>query len=197
MNIFKLETKYLWIIVFILVCSISVVCSSYNQTMLINGEAYLRIDEEIRVTDIKLYDTKNEAYETYKSGYSKNSTNMYISLPKLDSTITYEITVTNKSAYLFIISAIESSLVNDAIVYEMSDYKIGEGIGGVSEIKFYITFKYKSDVSELPNDISQIGSFLYKFERPYASLLSYDNKESGTTCTDVQCALDELYELLG
>lgn len=165
--------------------------------MLISGDAFLRVDEEIRVTDIKLHEATNEAYETYKSQYSKNSTNMYISLPQLDSTITYEVTVTNKSAYLFIISEIEASLVNESITYEMSNYKIGEGIGGVSEIKFYITFKYKSDVKNLPTDVSQIGSFLYKFERPYAAILSYDNSKSGTKCTDVQCALDELYELLG
>lgn len=188
--------KYLWIIVFILICSISIVCASYNQTMLINGDAYLRVDADIRVTDIKLLESTNEGYETYQSAYSKNSTNMYISLPKLDSTITYEITVTNKSGYLFVISEINDSLVNENIIYELSEYKIGEGIGYSSEIKFKVTFKYKDGLESVPNDYSQIASILYKFSIPEAAMLSYDNSKSGTTCTDVQCALDELYELL-
>lgn len=189
--------KYLWVMVFILICSISIVCASYNQTMMINGDAMLRVDADIRVTDIKLLESTNEAYETYKSGYSKNSVNMYVSLPNINSTITYEVTVTNKSGYLFIISEITDSLVNENIIYEITDYKLGEGIGYSSEIKFKITFKFKDGIKELPSDYSQITSILFKFERPYASYLSYDNSKSGTKCTDVQCALDELYELLG
>lgn len=88
------------------------------------------------------------------------------------------------------------SLVNENITYEMSEYKLGEGIGYSSEITFKITFKYVDGITEVPNDYSQVASILYKFERPYASYLYYDNSNSGTTCTDVQCALDELYELL-
>lgn len=94
--------KYLWVMVFVLICSISIVCASYNQTMMINGDAMLRVDADIRITNIELYSSTNEAYETYKSGYSKNSVNMYVSLPNIDSTITYEVTVTNKSGYLLI-----------------------------------------------------------------------------------------------
>lgn len=190
-----IKRKYLWIIVFVLVCSISIVCASYNQTMLINGNAILRVDDLIRITDLKMSSTNSEGYETYNSQYSKNSTNMYVSLPKIDSTVTYEVTVTNKSGYLYIISDIESSLVNDAITYEITDYKVGDGIGAASEIKFNITLKYKEGVKEVPNDYSQIASILFKFERPTAYMLAYDNSKSGTSCTDVQCALDELYEL--
>ncbi|MCX4365874.1 MAG: hypothetical protein OSJ70_08915 [Bacilli bacterium] len=192
-----IKGKYLWIIVFVLICSISIVCASYNQTMMINGDAILRVDEFIRITDLKMLNMENEGYETYNSQYSKNSTNMYVSLPKINSTVTYEVTVTNKSGYLFVISDIAASLVNEAITYEITNYKIGEGIGQTSEIKFNITLKYKEGIKEVPNDYSQIASILFKFERPTASMLSYDNSKSGTTCTDVQCALDELYELLG
>lgn len=191
----NLGTKYLWIIVFVLVCSISIVCASYNQGMIINGDAILRVDADIRVTDLKMINVSNEAYETYISRYSKNSTSMYVSLPNLDSTITYEVTVTNKTSYLYIISEITDSLVNENITYEISEYKIGEGIGHNSEIKFNVTFKYKDSVKKLPNDFSQITSILFKFERPYALLLSYDNSKSKTKCVDAQCALDELYEI--
>lgn len=195
MDMTNLSTKYLWIIVFFLVCSISIVCASYSQGMIINGDAILRVDDDIRVTDLKMINASNEAYETYNSKYSKNSTSMYISLPRLDSTITYEVTVTNKSNYLYIISEITDSLINENITYEVSEYKIGEGIGNNSEIKFNITFKYKDGVKTLPNDFSQITSILFRFERPYAVLLSYDNSKSKTKCIDVQCALDELYKI--
>lgn len=195
MDITNLETKHLWIIVFVLVCSISVVCASYNQSMHISGDAILRVDADIRVTDLKMINASNEAYETYSSKFSKNSTSMYVSLPKLDSTITYEVTVTNKSGYLYVISEITDSLVNENITYEISNYKIGDGIQFSSSIKFEITFKYKDNVKDVPDDFSQIASILYKFERPYAVMLSYDNSKSGTSCIDAQCALDELYEL--
>ncbi len=156
----------------------------------------LRVDADIRITDLKMLEATNEAYETYQGKYSKNSTNMYVSLPKLNSTITYEVTVTNKSGFLFVISEITDSLVNENITYEISEYKVGEGIGYSSEIKFKVTFKYKEGIKEVPTDYSQVASILFKYEIPYASLLSYDNSQSKTTCTDVQCALDELYELL-
>ena len=136
-----IKGKYLWIIVFVLICSISIVCASYNQTMMINGDAILRVDEFIRITDLKMLNMENEGYETYNSQYSKNSTNMYVSLPKINSTVTYEVTVTNKSGYLFVISDIAASLVNEAITYEITNYKIGEGIGQTSEIKFNINIK--------------------------------------------------------
>lgn len=196
MDIANLDTKYLWIIVFVLICSISIVCASYNESMHIGGDAILRVDADIRVTDLKMTSATNEGYETYISKFSKNSTSMYVSLPNLDSTITYEVTVTNKSGYLYVISEIIDSLVNEDITYEISKYKIGEGIGFSSEIKFDITFKYKDNVKNVPDDFTQITSILYKFERPYAAMLSYDNSKSGTKCTDAQCAIDELYELL-
>ncbi len=193
MVVFK--RQYLWIVVFLLTFTMSIVSSACNQTMLISGEAYFRPETEIFVSNLRLLKTTNEGYETYKSEYSKNATNMYVSLPKINSTVTYEVTVSNKTNFVYVISQITPSLANSNITYEIENYKIGGGIDRISDISFNITFKYKSGVTSVPSDYSQIAGLAYKFERPTASMLSYDNSKSKSKCTDAQCALDELYVL--
>ena len=42
------------------ICLMTIVCSSYDQEMIVNGQAYLRVDEEIRVVDLKMLSVKME-----------------------------------------------------------------------------------------------------------------------------------------
>lgn len=177
---------------FLVILCISICYASLNTEMMINGEAYVRVEEDIRVIGIKMLSVENEAYETYNSKYTKNSTNMYATLPNKDSTITYQVTIKNKSSDVYIISEITDELTNSDITYTVDDYKIGQAIPKESTITINITFKYSSSTLQ-PNITAQIATINYKFEKPYAMQLEFDNSNVDTTCTDVQCALDELY----
>jgi hypothetical protein len=185
--------KFIIPIIFVFVCSLSLVYSSFTEGLVINGEAYIRVDADIRITDIQMTGATNQGYETYKSQYSVNSISTYVTLPNIDSTVTYRITITNNSSYLYVIEELANSLVNDNITYTIDDFSLGHAIDASTVDYLDITFKYKDDVTEVPEDITQTSSIAFTFSIPYASLLHYDNSKSGSVCEDVQCALDDLY----
>ena len=122
---------------------------------------------------------------------------MYVTLPQLTSEVTYQVKVNNKSSYLYVISEIKQNLDNDDMKVAIDGYKIGEGIDRKSELTFNVTVKYSDELRELPSNTKAIITINYKFEKPYAAILSYDNEISKSRCSDVQCALDDLYDLLG
>lgn len=177
---------------FLLISCISISYASLNTELMITGEAIIRVDADIRVTDIKMLKVENDSYETFNSKYTKDSTNMYMTLPNPNSTITYQVTIKNKSNHAYIISAITDELINSNIIYRVDNYKEVQIVPKNSTVAMNITFYYSSDVQA--DDITQIATLNYKFERPYASHLEFDHTNVDTTCTNVQCALDELYE---
>ena len=87
---------------------------------------------------------------------------------------------------------ITDELINSNIIYRVDNYKEVQIVPKNSTVAMNITFYYSSDVQA--DDITQIATLNYKFERPYASHLEFDHTNVDTTCTNVQCALDELYE---
>lgn len=196
MNILQLKKIHIFLLLLLVICSITVVCSSFDAEMLITGDGTIRVDEDVRIIDLEMNSVLNSAFETYNYSYSKNTTAMYITLPQLNSTITYKVTIQNKTDYVYVVSNLKADISNTNITYTIDDYKVGEGMSSKDDVEFYITFKYKDSVKALPDEKSAIVYMYYTFERPYAAILSYDNKESGSKCTDVQCALNDLYSIL-
>lgn len=175
--------------------SLSIVCGAYDEKLTITGSGYVRVDEEIRVIGLTKLSIIDGGFETYNSRYGKKENYMYVTLPELTSTVTYQVTVQNTSNHIYVISDIASDLRNSDIGYEIENYKIGQPIGKKETITFNITFKYKG--TTLPADKTQTAAITYTFVRPYAEILIYDNNESKSKCQNVQCALDDLYEKLG
>ncbi len=179
------------LVLFLVVSLVSISYASMNTSMMITGKAYIRVDEEIRVVGVKFFNAENDAYETYNGKYSKNSTNMYITLPNINSKITYQVEIENKSDHVYLISDITGDLVNPNITYTVENGAI-KIVPKKSKISVNITFQF--DGKTLPSNITQIATINYKFERPTASHLNFDNSKVNSECRDVQCALDELYE---
>ena len=71
---------------------------------MIDGIANLRIPTDIRISNIKVIEQTNGAYETYSSEYNKDSTSIYATLPNVNSTITYEVTIKNNSTISYDLS---------------------------------------------------------------------------------------------
>ena len=74
-------------LIFFVVSFISVVYSALNTNMYIDGNAILRVDSDIRITDLKLLNATSGGYEVYNSKYAKDSITNGILLPNNDSTI--------------------------------------------------------------------------------------------------------------
>ena len=58
--------------------------------MTITGTGTIRVDEDIRITNVKLLGKIGESYEEYNSRYSKDKISMFVVLPS-NTTITYEV----------------------------------------------------------------------------------------------------------
>ncbi len=196
MNILQLKKVHIFSLLLLVICSITVVCSSFDEKMMITGDGVIRVDEDVRIINLEMNSVLNSAFETYNCSYSKDTTAMYVTLPELDSTITYKVTVKNKTDYVYIVSSLRANIDNTNMTYTLENYKIGQGISSKDDTEFYITLKYKDSVKSLPAENEAIIYMYYTFERPYAAILSYDNRESGSKCNDVQCALDDLYSIL-
>ncbi len=128
-------------IIFLVILCNSIVYSALNTEMFINGDAHIRVDKDIRITDVKVVDQVNGAYETYNSDYSKNTTSMQVSLPSSESFMIYEVTITNKGDIDYeVTNIIEESYSNSNIKYELIDIENGSIIDKGTTHKFKIKF---------------------------------------------------------
>ena len=51
----KIPSKfYVLPLLLIAICTITMVCASFSEEMMITGDAYVRVDKDIRITDIKM-----------------------------------------------------------------------------------------------------------------------------------------------
>jgi len=152
---------YLFIFMLIPICLVTITYSAFNEEMIINGEAILRVDENIRITDIKVIEQTNEAYETYNNKFDKERTSMFVTLPNINSIITYEITITNNSNIAYDVNdIIIENYSNNSIKYEI-DLNVGDIIEANTSKTFTVKFYY--NITTLPEDITNTLIIKYEF----------------------------------
>ena len=190
----------------ILVLSIvfsSVIYASYNTNLQMTGDAYLRSNGDIRITNITLKEEgiSNGASELYVPKFSKNTTSMFVTLPS-NSTFQYAVTITNKDrASDYIVSNLEEISHNSNVTYEY-ELVVEESIIDAPQNSATETAKtYTITISNTTENMVEETLVLeYTFEELQytASDLTYYNDLS-TKCSSnrtVQCALDELHTLI-
>lgn len=200
----KFKFQYIIAPIFLLiVCTLTVVCAAYNQEMLIDGEAHVRIHKDVRIMSIERYNATNGGYSTYNPKYSEVSTIMYDTLPNLNSTVTYKVKIRNNTNFYInvydITSEVTNSITNSNVTYEFDKTSLNSTYGSdlinpSSESFIYITIKYKDGIS-LPENKANIATLKFKFSPIYASELSYEN-DTYTQCLDVQCAIDDIKNII-
>ncbi len=92
-------------------------------SFLVSGDAHFRVKKDIRITDIKMVGASSSGYETYGSEYYNDGTKMFVTLPNIDSTITYQVEVTNTSNDIYILKEINEILNSIELnyVFEIPD----------------------------------------------------------------------------
>jgi len=130
-------TAMKWLVSFSLVVFLAILFVSYgyaalNTKMSISGEAYVRVESDIRVTNLKLTSISSGGYETYNSKYFKDTTKVFVTLPANGSAI-YEVEVTNKSTDEYFLKSLTSN-----VIYEIMDSKVYDIFPGKSTKKFRI-----------------------------------------------------------
>ena len=151
------------LLIIITILGLSIGYSALNTDLSISGEAKVKVDNDLRITNVKLKSQINGAYEEYNYDYSIDTTSFYLNLPNINSTITYEITVENDSPYKFRLSNIERD-GNVNIVYTIPNLTNNDVIEE-KEIKTYII-----QISSTKNSTSGLLSLKYNFERYYSNV---------------------------
>ena len=206
----KIKIQYIIAPIFLFVSiSLSMICASFNQEMLIDGEAYIRINKDVRIMEIVRYETTNGGFSTYNPKYSEISAITYDTLPNLNSTVKYRIKIRNNTNYYInvydVTSDVANSFTNNNVTYEFDKTSLNSSYGSdlldpSSEAFVYVTVKYVDGI-ELPEDTTNIATFKFKFSPIYASELSYSSINSHLSdrfpgCEDVQCALDNIHSMI-
>ncbi|MBQ8131205.1 MAG: hypothetical protein IJ193_01800, partial [Bacilli bacterium] len=115
--------------ILVLIMFITITFASFNTDLFINGKAYIRVDSDIRITDIKLVESESSAYETYAPEYTKDSISINSNLPKQNSTLTYQITIKNSSNDDYDVqNIIEQTYSNTNISYEITGLTVDDTI---------------------------------------------------------------------
>lgn len=135
-------------------------------SFLVSGDAHFRVKKDIRITDIKMVGASSSGYETYGSEYYNDGTKMFVTLPNIDSTITYQVEVTNTSNDIYILKEINEILnSNDNIEYVLENIKLKDEIDEGKKY-FNITVKYKDEVKQVPENNQSTIELNYVFEIP-------------------------------
>lgn len=94
----------------VLVCFTMVGYAALNETLNITGDLVLRANKDMRITDLSIVSATNNGYEKYNSKYSVDTITVITELSEVNSSVTYEATITNKGTVDMEITDINKSL---------------------------------------------------------------------------------------
>ena len=136
--------KILFLLFCVITLSLTVGYSALNQDLKISGEAVFRVKEDIRITNVELAETTQMGIENYESKYTKNSITLGVTLPNIESTISYDVEIINSGTVSMWIDSITKEAFNNTnIEYTLSGIGIKELISPGEVKEFYVTYKYK------------------------------------------------------
>lgn len=145
----KKKHKVIWFFsIFLAVLLTSYGYAALNTELQLSGEAYVRIDADIRITDIKVLSSGNGGYATYNPDYSKDTTTMHVTLPNRNSSVTYEIELTNRTGKkIQVINIIKELSTNGNVSYtinNLNQYQVFDA----AVIRFSVTVNNTSSLEQ-------------------------------------------------
>ena len=145
------KERYKIILLIIVLCTVTVVSAAYDEEMTITGNGIIRVDEDIRITNVKLIDKTGESYEQYNSRYSKDKTSMFVVLPS-NTTITYEVEITNKDINNYYLKQIKlENNLDEGISYEILNYNSEYLIDKNTTLKLQVQIRNNSNDTKTTN----------------------------------------------
>ena len=154
----KLTKNKLILIVFTVIVFLSVGYSTFNSSAMIkNIAATVRLNSDIRVTNITINNATTDVVSNY-TDYDIKSISSEVYLPSDNSSITYKVSITNFESIEMGIFDITG--LPDNLEYSISEYSLKEKICnennkcnlGITK-DIYITIKYKNGKNESDNNL--------------------------------------------
>lgn len=163
----KRRKSLITFLTFVLIILTTFTYSALSTRFQVITDVVFRVDADIRITDILLDSTSNGGLISFDSNYTKNTITSGFKLPNLNSTISYNVTITNKGNIdqaIYNITTISSS--NNNIYYLIDDKPINEALpmivplGTSKTIK--ITYKTTSTFSDTETIVNN-----FEFKKVY------------------------------
>ena len=150
---------------------LSVGYAALNRELKISGEATFRVDADIRITSVSLYETENVGLENYNSNYSKNTIKLGVDLKQVNSTVSYKVVVVNKGNVAMWINSISQEINNnDNMEYVINGIGIKELIEPATTKEFIVKIKYKNSITTLPSNTNLDTVLKFDFKKPMSIL---------------------------
>ena len=161
---------------FIFITISTVAYASLNTTLTITGEAFFRPAADIRITEAKINNTTNGGIISYDLEYNKYSISPSLSLPNLNSTVTYSLTITNFVDIPMKLTNIKETTSNSYIIYELNGIEIDDVFKNFGSTTFTITFKYDPSLSSLPSNTELNSTLIFDLEEyfPPVGIITYN-----------------------
>lgn len=134
------------LLILMTILCLSVGYSALNTDLSISGDAIVRAEADIRVTNIELKSTENGGTEEYNPSYTVDTTSSFVSLPS-NSRVVYEITISNNTGKRVLVNQIVSTLSNENISYQIAGLEEDEVYSG-EEIIFTLTLSNSSSINQ-------------------------------------------------
>ncbi len=152
-----------------------------NSEINISGEATFRVEEDIRITNVNLFETTNLGLENYTNKYGKDSITLGVSLPNIESSVTYKVEITNSGTVSMWIDSINQEINNNTnMEYKLDGIGVKELINPGDKKEFNITIKYKDNIS-LPSNTNLDTMLRFNFIKPTSTLAQGTTGASTTT----------------
>ena len=117
----------------------------------ITGEASFRTEADIRITNNGVSGITNGGSILYNPDFSRDTIITGVNLPHLNSTVSFEITVTNFTNIPMMLESINNlNMTNPDITYTITGMSINDLVSGFETTTFTITFHYRDTVTALP-----------------------------------------------
>ena len=155
----------------------------------VSGTSTAKAQTGIVITDVT-YSSNNNANTTNSkiNTYYQSMLDSTIVLGNtLDSNITYNVSIINMSSDNVLFDKVvygESFYDNNDIVFELTNLNPNDPLNAGQTINFQITFKYKTDLTEVTNNV--LNSYLnFKFKMENGVIITFDSN-GGTSVNSME-----------
>ena len=133
---------FVYIIALVFVVLFSVGYSALSSTLSISGTARYNVRKTIRVINNVLQGTTNSGVEQFSPNYTWNTTTTGVNLTKVNSTVTYAVTIKNSGSSPKAIVMNITSNSNSNVTYTASNMPTNNIIAANTTVTINVTVKY-------------------------------------------------------
>ncbi|MDD6263590.1 MAG: glycine rich domain-containing protein [bacterium] len=143
----KILGSFVFIITSFFILLVTLGYSAYSSSLAINGEALVRAESDVRITNAQVAELGSLGRVNSNSSYAVRDFTSDIQLRAIYSSVTFDITVTNLSSSNVLITNVENKAYSNTLIgYEFINMEINKTvIPAASEYTFQLKFVFTND----------------------------------------------------